>query len=157
MFQRPDELFAAPRTFDLVVCYHVLQRLSRVEALALLRRLLATVGADGVGIFQWCCRVRAPMAVQGLRWIRERVPPANQLANEVRGKPPKDPFIPTHVCTNDEMLAELEAAGFQSVHLALERHEDVDYAIAFARRSRTATVPEARASLGRMARAMGVC
>src|SRR5262245_41630838 len=137
VFQRPEELFAAPRTFDLVVCYHVLQRLPRVEGLALLRRLLATIGADGVGIFQWCCGVRAPLAVQGLRWIRERVPPANRLANQLRGKPPADPFIPTYVYANDEMLAELEAAGFHAVHLALERHEDVDYAIAFARRSRS--------------------
>ena len=29
--RRPTELFAAPRTFDLVVCYHVLQRLRRLE------------------------------------------------------------------------------------------------------------------------------
>ena len=156
-FQRPDELFAAPRTFDLVVCYHVLQRLPRTEGLALLRRLLAAVGADGVGVFQWCCRVRAPLAVRGLRWIRERVPPANRLANQLRGKPPADPFVPTHVHANDEMLAELEAAGFHAVQLALERHEDVDYAIAFARRSRSAafvagaqarTPPDAVASAG---------
>jgi len=146
VFQRPEELFAAPRTFDLVVCYHVLQRLPRVEGLALLRRLLATIGADGVGIFQWCCGVRAPLAVQGLRWIRERVPPANRLANQLRGKPPADPFIPTYVYANDEMLAELEAAGFHAVHLALERHEDVDYAIAFARRSRSDTLPDTRAA-----------
>src|SRR6187399_581341 len=70
LFQRPGELFAAPRTFDLVVCYHVLQRLPRTEGLAVLRRLLAVVGADGVGVFQWCCAARAGLHVQATRWIR---------------------------------------------------------------------------------------
>ena len=34
-FETPADLFAAPRRFDLVVCYHVLQRLPPVEAMAL--------------------------------------------------------------------------------------------------------------------------
>src|SRR5262249_33549781 len=50
-FERPEDLFAAPRTFDLVVCYHVLQRLPRAEGLALLRRLLASGAADRSGAF----------------------------------------------------------------------------------------------------------
>jgi len=144
LFQRPEELFAAPRTFDLVVCYHVLQRLPRVEGLALLRRLVAAVGADGVGVFQWCCRARAPLAARASRWIREHVPGTNTLANQLRGKPSDEPFIPTHVYANDEMLAEFEAAGLNPVHLALERHQDVDYATAFAERRRTRRSPAAR-------------
>jgi len=133
-FLRPGELFAAARTFDLVVCYHVLQRLPRIEGLGLLRRLVASIGADGVGVFQWCCRARGPLAVQASRWIRERVPAANWAANQLRGKPAGDPFIPTHVYDTGEMLAELDAAGLNPVHVAIERHEDVDYAIAFAHR-----------------------
>lgn len=133
-FRHPDDLCAAPRTFDLVVCYHVLQRLPRLEGLALLRRLTRAVGADGVGVFQWCCRARAPLAVRALRWIRERVPAANRVANQLRGKPAGDPFVPTHVYDTDEMIAELDAAGLNPVHVALERHDDVDYAIAFGQR-----------------------
>jgi 2-polyprenyl-3-methyl-5-hydroxy-6-metoxy-1,4-benzoquinol methylase len=53
VFQTPAEVFASKRTFDLVVCYHVLQRLRRPAATALLRRLLALVGPNGVGVFQW--------------------------------------------------------------------------------------------------------
>lgn len=141
VFQRPDELFAAPRSFDLVVCYHVLQRLRREEGLPLLRRLLARIGADGVGVFQWCCRSRETIAVGASRWIRERVPAANGIANRLRGKSADEPFVPTHVYEIDEMLAELDAAGLNPVHLAVERHESVDYAIAFARRSSSRTVP----------------
>ena len=132
--RRPEDLFASPRTFDLVVCYHVLQRLPRLEGLALLRRLTHAIGADGVGVFQWCCRARGPLGVRASRWIRERVPAVNHLANQLRGKSPGDPFIPTHVYDTAEMLAELDAAGLDPVHVAIERHEDVDYAIAFAGR-----------------------
>ena len=57
-FKDPAQLFAAPRPFDLVVCYHVLQRLRRDEAIALLRQLTTSIGPDGVGVFQWCCRTR---------------------------------------------------------------------------------------------------
>ena len=135
VFERPDELFAARRTFDLVVCYHVLQRLPRLEGLALLRTLIAAIGEDGVGVFQWCCRTRSPVTVRASRWIRERVPGMNAAANQLRGKPREEPFIPTHVYATDEVLAEFEAAGLNPVHVALERHEDVDYAIAFARRT----------------------
>ena len=53
VFQTPAELFAAPRTFDLVVCYQVLQRLPPHEAKALLDRLIGLVGPGGVGVFQW--------------------------------------------------------------------------------------------------------
>src|SRR5262245_37887078 len=101
VFQRPEELFAAPRTFDLVVCYHVLQRLPRTEGLELLRRLIAAVGADGMTVVQWCCRSRASLAVQASRWMRERVPGVNGVANQLRGKPAGEPFIPTHVYATD--------------------------------------------------------
>src|SRR4051794_12834157 len=68
VFESPDALFTGPpRAFDLVVCYHVLQRLRRQEGLALLRRLEACIGADGVGIFQWCYRTRQPPAVAASR------------------------------------------------------------------------------------------
>jgi SAM-dependent methyltransferase len=137
VFQRPEELFAAPRTFDLVVCYHVLQRLPRLEGIALARQLIAAVGEDGVGVFQWCSRARTPLTVQASRWMRERVPGLNAAANRLRGKPADEPFVPTHVYATDEMLAEFDAAGLNPVHVAIERNADVDYAIAFAQRRHT--------------------
>jgi ubiquinone/menaquinone biosynthesis C-methylase UbiE len=137
-FARPEELFAAPRTFDLVVCYHVLQRLAREEAVALVRRLAGAIGPDGVGVFQWCCRSHERPLVGASRWLRERVPGVNLLANRLRGKPAGEPFVPTHVLGVEEVLAELDAAGLNPVHLTTERHEGVDYAIAFAQRRVTA-------------------
>jgi hypothetical protein len=50
---RRQPIFAASRRFDPVVCYHVLQRLARQEALALVGRLLTLIGPSGVGVFQW--------------------------------------------------------------------------------------------------------
>lgn len=147
VFQSPEELFGTPRTFDLVVCYHVLQRLRRQEGLAVFRRLLASIGPDGVGVFQWCCRTREPLLVGASRWIRERVPMANTVANRARGKPAGDPFIPTHVYEIDEMLAEFDAAGLGPVHVAVERHDSLDYAVAFAHRRVT---PRARTTSATM-------
>ena len=143
VFQDPAALIAAPRRFDLVVCYHVMQRLRREEALALLRQLTSCIGPDGVGVVQWCCRTRESMAVDAARSLRERIPAANRLANRLRGKPSDEPFVPTHVLEIDEVLAELDAADLSPVHLALERHERLDYAIAFARR-RSSRAPQAR-------------
>jgi SAM-dependent methyltransferase len=132
VFQTPAEVFASKRTFDLVVCYHVLQRLRRPAATALLRRLLALVGPNGVGVFQWPYRSPADGLVSATRWLRESVPGMNAIVNRVRRKPAGDPFIPTHIFELNEGLAILEDAGADLIHVALERHENLDYAIAFA-------------------------
>jgi SAM-dependent methyltransferase len=143
LFQRPDDLLAQPRTFDLVVCYHLLQRLPRGEAKFVLRQLQSAIGPDGVGVFQWCCGSREPLRVEVARWARERVPGVNAIVNRLKGKPSGDPFMPTHVYGVEEMLAEFAAAGLDPVHVALERHGTIDYAIAFAHR-RTRTLSETR-------------
>jgi 2-polyprenyl-3-methyl-5-hydroxy-6-metoxy-1,4-benzoquinol methylase len=148
VFQRPGDFVAQPRRFDLVVCYHVMQRLPRLDALALLRRLQAAIGPDGVGVFQWCCGSREPLHVDASRWVRERVPGVNALANRLRGKPVGDPFVPTHVYGVEEMLREFAAAGLDPVHVSVERHGTIDYAIAFAHRgtrSRLTSAPHGEA------------
>ena len=119
-FQAPDALFAAPRTFDLVVCYHVLQRLRPLDGLALLRRLIGLIGPGGVGVFQWPYRAYGSRLVAASRWARELLPGANTLANALRGKPAADPFIPTHIYDLDEMLGTFDLEVFRSTHVALE-------------------------------------
>jgi SAM-dependent methyltransferase len=134
VFQTPAELFAAPRTFDLVVCYQVLQRLPAHEARALLDRLIGLVGPGGVGVFQWPYRTADSSLVGASRWLREHVPGANILANVARGKPPAEPFIPTHTYDLDEMLPAFDPRQFRSTHVVLEHHDRLDYAIVLAHR-----------------------
>ena len=131
-FATPDELFASPRLFDLVICYHVLQRLPRHEAVALAQRLGALVAPGGVGVFQWPYRTRESPAVRASRWAREHLPGLNVVANSARRKPAGDPFIPTHVFDLPEMLPMFDGPTFRATHLALEHHDALDYAIAFA-------------------------
>lgn len=131
VFQTPDALFASPRTFDLVVCYHVLQRLRPVEGMALLRRLIGLVSPGGVGVFQWPYRTRESGLVAVSRRVRAVVPGANAAVNVLRGKPASDPFIPTHTYDMDEMVRALDLPAFRSTHVALEHHETLDYAIGF--------------------------
>jgi SAM-dependent methyltransferase len=134
VFQTPAELFATPRTFDLVVCYHVLQRLRPIEGMALLHRLIGLVGAGGVAVFQWPYRMRESGLVAASRRVRELVPGANAAVNVLRGKPAADPFIPTHTYEMDEMVRALDLPEFRSTHVALKHHETLDYAIAFVRK-----------------------
>lgn len=134
VFQTPQALFAAPRAFDLVVCYQVLQRLAPHDAKALLERLIGLIGPGGVGVFQWPYRTGDSSVVAASRWLREHVPGVNLLANVVRRKPPADPFIPTHIYDLDEMLPAFDPREFRSTHVVLEHHEHLDYAIVLAHR-----------------------
>ena len=132
VFQTPAQLFTAPRTFDLVVCYQVLQRLPSHEAKALLDQLLGLIGPGGVGVFQWPYRTGDSSLVGATRWLREHLPGANLLANVARGKPPGEPFIPTHTFDLEEMLPAFDPREFPSSHVVLEHHGRLDYAIVLA-------------------------
>src|SRR4051812_3527224 len=136
-FETPETLFSAPRSFDLVVCYHVLQRMPRHEAVALARRLFAMIAPGGVGVFQWPYRSHDSAIVHASRWTREHLPGVNAAVNAARGKPAGDPFIPTHVFDLPEMLAVFDHAGVRATHVALERHGTLDYAILFVERRQT--------------------
>lgn len=135
VFMTPSELFSTPRKFDLVVCYHVLQRLAPTEGLALLRRLIGLISPDGIGVFQWPFSSRASGMVVGSRWVRERVPGANALANALRGRPAGDPFVPTHSYNLNRMLRPLDSAGFRSTHVVFEHAQDPAYAIVLAQKA----------------------
>ncbi len=136
-FETPKQLFATPRMFDLVVCYHVLQRMPRREALTLLVRLCEMIAPGGVGVFQWPYRSADSTAVRASRWAREYIPGANVVANAIRGKASETPFIPTTVFSLRRMLRALDSPSFRSTHVALQRHEGLDYAIAFVERKMT--------------------
>jgi SAM-dependent methyltransferase len=134
VFLTPPELFSTPRKFDLVICYHVLQRLRPSDGIELLRRLIGLISPDGIGVFQWPFLTRASGLVAASRWLRERVPGANALANALRGKPTGDPFVPTHTYSLNQMLAPLETAGFRSTHLVFEHAQEPAYAIVLAQK-----------------------
>jgi 2-polyprenyl-3-methyl-5-hydroxy-6-metoxy-1,4-benzoquinol methylase len=134
VFQTPAQLLAAPRTFDLVVCYHVLQRLPAHEAKALLERLIGLIGPGGVGVFQWPYRTADSSLVAATRWVREHLPGTNVLANLARGKPPGEPFIPAHIYDLEEMLPAFDRREFPSTHVVLQHHERLEYAIVLAQR-----------------------
>src|SRR5713101_4698537 len=50
-FLAPRELFASSRRFDLVTCFHVLQRLSQEDGLEVLGALLDRIASGGIGVF----------------------------------------------------------------------------------------------------------
>jgi 2-polyprenyl-3-methyl-5-hydroxy-6-metoxy-1,4-benzoquinol methylase len=146
-FQTPETLFAADSSFDLVVCYHVLQRLPHAAALALIRRLASRLAPGGVGVFQWPCRSSASALVRASRRMRESVPGVNAAVNALRGKGSGDPFIPTRLFDLSRTLREFDARAFRATHVALQPMEGLEYAIAFVeKRSRPPSAPRPTAA-----------
>jgi len=134
-FLTPDALFAADRRFDLVVCYHVLQRLRRRDALLLVERLRALIAPGGVGVFQFPYRTETAAPIRAARWARQRIPGVNGLANRVRGKDAREPFIPTNLVPIPRMIDAFPAPEFRTTHIALEQHDGLTYAVLFAERA----------------------
>jgi len=133
--ETPEEFSAASKKFDLVLCYHVLQRLRRGDGLALIRRLVDRISANGVGVFQWPLTTGVSLGVEITRWARERVPGVNDVINRLRGKPATEPFIPTHAYALDEVMDVLKAGGCGDLQVVFERADDLDYAMVFARKA----------------------
>jgi 2-polyprenyl-3-methyl-5-hydroxy-6-metoxy-1,4-benzoquinol methylase len=133
-FETPDAFHATSRKFDLVVCYHVLQRLPRHQGLSLLRALVDRVSPGGVGVFQWPLGTGASVWVQMTRWAREHWPAVNGAINRWRHKPSSDPFIPTHAYALNDVVSWLTDAGCRGTHVAFEQSDGLDYAIVFARK-----------------------
>lgn len=129
----PDALWAAPGKFDLVTCYLLFQRLAPAEGLALLQDLLGCLGPGGAGVFQFPYRVEAGTALRASRWAREHVPGVNQITNLVRGRPARDPFVPSHPYDLATVCRVLDGAGVDATWTAFEHHEGFGGVVLFVR------------------------
>lgn len=136
VFQSDDEFFASGRSYDLLNCYLVLQRLPPAEGLALMRRLLDSIGSAGIGVFHVPFRSDASRAVAAARRARERMPIVNGVANVVRRKSFDEPFIATHTYDLDDVFTVLDDAGFEA-HVDVERDGGLASAFLFVRRRLT--------------------
>jgi SAM-dependent methyltransferase len=147
-FLTPRELFTpgpdgGHRTFDLVNCYGVLQRLRPAEGIALLQELVTLIAPGGVGVFHVPFRSTASRLVEVSRWLRESVPGINALTNMARGKPSADPFMPSHTYDLNDVLRALYGPSLESAHMVFEHQEGFAAAIVFvqvpSRRPRSGT------------------
>jgi SAM-dependent methyltransferase len=134
VFSDPETLFSEPSRFDFLVCYLVLQRLPPTEGLDLVRRLLERVVPGGFAVFQFPYRSTSSPLVHGSRWLRERVPGVNAVANTLRGQPASRPFVPTHGYRPEDVLKVFDTAGCPSTFMTFEGHGDVESMIAFTER-----------------------
>ncbi|HEX6082898.1 MAG TPA: methyltransferase domain-containing protein [Thermoanaerobaculia bacterium] len=125
------------RTFDLVNCFLVFQRLRREEGLALLRKLAARVREGGVGVFHLPYRAHTAPLVRAAREARARVPGVNALVNVARRKPAATPLIESNTYDLNEVFAVLQE-HFQAPHLVFTRHGDLDGVIVHALKKWTA-------------------
>jgi ubiquinone/menaquinone biosynthesis C-methylase UbiE len=130
-FQTPAELFATKRKFDLVTCYLLFQRMPQDEGLALLRQLLGCLGSRGIGVFHFQYRITVPPLVTASRWLRERVPALNGIANLLGGKAFSEPFIANHTYDLDEVFRVLREGSIDAQHVIFERSEGLISALVF--------------------------
>jgi SAM-dependent methyltransferase len=126
-----------PRTFDLVNCFLVFQRLRRGEGLALLAKLAARVREGGVGVFHLPYRAHTAPLVRLARDARARVPGVNALVNVARRKPAATPLIESNTYDLNEVFAILQE-HFHAPHLVFTRHGDLDGVIVHALKKWTA-------------------
>lgn len=131
-FLTPEQLGA--RTFDLVNCFLVLQRLRPSEGLAVVRDLARRVRDGGMAVFQLPYRTSARGVVSFARKARSRVPGVNAAMNMLRHKPASTPFIESNTYDVNDVLAILQEAGFDAPRLVFTRHGDLDGVIVYARR-----------------------
>jgi ubiquinone/menaquinone biosynthesis C-methylase UbiE len=129
------------RTFDLVNCYLVLQRISPAQGLPLLGRLARRVRPGGIGVFQLPYRARISPLVRLSRSARLRVPGVNALANLARHKPAGTPLIAAHTYDLGEVFALLHEAGFEAPVTTFVRQGELDGVVIHARRK---PAPEVR-------------
>ena len=122
------------RSFDLVNCFLVFQRLRRAEGLELLRSLVRRVREGGVGVFHLPYRAHVPALVRAARTARARVPGMNAAANLLRRKPASTPLIESHTYDLNDVLAVLQEHRFDAPHLVFTRHGDLDGVIVHALR-----------------------
>ncbi|HEX7706014.1 MAG TPA: methyltransferase domain-containing protein [Thermoanaerobaculia bacterium] len=128
-----EETFRADRrTFDLVNCFLLFQRLRRREGLALFRSLALRVREGGVGVFHLPYRSRASRLTAGLRWTRSRLPVVNHLVNRALRKPHAMPLIEGNTYELNEVLTILQETGFDAPHLVYATHGDLDGVIVHA-------------------------
>lgn len=122
------------RTFDLVNCFLVLQRMRPADGLALLRKLAMRVREGGVGVFHVPYRTHVSPLVRAMRTARSRVPGVNAATNVLRRKPASTPLIETHAYELNDVMAILQELHFDAPHVVFTRHGDVDGVIVHALR-----------------------
>jgi SAM-dependent methyltransferase len=127
------QFFAEARQFDLVTCYSLLQRLPPREGLALLRRLLACLRPDGIGVFQFPYKSTTRAGVAGVRWLRQRLPLVNSAVNVMRGKSAGDPYMASHTYDLDAVLLTFGELAVESCEIAFEHQPGFESLVVFVR------------------------
>ena len=127
----------ATRTFDLVNCFLLFQRLRPSQGLELLRKLARRVTEGGVGVFHLPYRSHVSPLVRAAREARARLPGVNAAVNIARRKPASTPLIESNTYDLNDVFAVLQEF-FHEPHLVFTRHGDLDGAIVHAVRKWTA-------------------
>lgn len=139
------ELAGDDRTFDLVNCFLLMQRLTRSTGIELQRQLVRRVRVGGALVLHIPYRSRASRTLAIGRFLRRHLPGLNAAANLVRRKPAATPLFANTTYDVNDVLALLQASGFTEPHMTFTTQGELDGVIIHARRVTRAAVETAPA------------
>jgi SAM-dependent methyltransferase len=133
-----DDLSGVTGSFDFVHSYIVLQHIPVERGERLVRKLAASLGPGGVGMFHVTYRSGITGLSSRLRyWVRVNVPGARWAINLARGRARSAPVMQMNEYSITRLLDLLCSEGCREVHVRFSDHGGARGALLFARKSDT--------------------
>lgn len=128
------EFIADDCPLDLLHSVLVLQHIWPEEGFRILEAIIPRVRAGGMVVLHLPYFVGAKRARPLFRWARSRVPGFNAVANVLRGKPAKTPYMQMNAYDLNRLTGLLHRVGFGDLVLLRESQREVQGVIVVGRR-----------------------
>lgn len=132
------EFLTGDGALDLLHSVLVLQHIWPKEGFRILESVLPRIRSGGMVVLHVPYFVGARRARALFRWARSRVPGFNAVANVLRGRPARTPYMQMNAYDLDRLVALLHRSGFGDLVLLREWQGDVHGVIAIGRKDSTA-------------------
>jgi SAM-dependent methyltransferase len=124
-------------TFDFIHSFIVFQHIPRRAGAALLRRLIARLREDGVGVLHFTYGDRQRRVTRLLKWAQKSIPLAHEAMNLVRGRAFGSPLMQMNCYSLDRVLGILHETACDDCYLQFTRHGAYDGVVVFFQKRRS--------------------
>ncbi|MFN2442975.1 MAG: class I SAM-dependent methyltransferase [Thermoanaerobaculia bacterium] len=134
VLQKGEDFVADRRGLDLLHSVIVLQHIWPEEGFRILAAVLPRMRPGGVVVLHVPYHVGGERARLPFRWARSRIPGCNAVANMLRGRPAKEPYMQMNAYDLNRLVALLHQHGFGDLFLLDEPQGEVRGVIVIAKR-----------------------
>lgn len=113
-------------SFDFINSYIAFQHQPPRAGESLLRRLIALLAEDGIGVLHFTYGERLGIVMRLLKWAQKSVHYAHEAKNLVRGRAPRSPLMQMNCYSLDRVLGVLQDSACDACHLQFTRHDTFD-------------------------------